>query len=153
MRKPAYSLVELVVAVAVLSMLASFIIPTYQLILAQLKLNSAVTQVADFVRLTEQKTVTEQLIYGVTFTTNATTIPQFLYNTVTGAKTTQTTITLPSNIVISSVNFSGNSDVRFSTSGAPNVSGNVVIRDIIRNRHRVVEVKPSGAIFANQAEY
>ena len=153
--KKGYTIIELLVMVGILTVLASFIVPTYQLILAQFQLTSAAAQVAEFLILTEQKTVTEQKIYGVTLTANASTIPQFLYNPVPNppTKTTQTTFTLPSNIIISSVNFSSNSDVRFTASGAPSVSGNVVIKDTIRNRSRRIEVRPSGAILANTAEF
>lgn len=152
-RAPGFTLLEIVVTVGILALLAAFTLPTYQLILSQIQLNSAVEQTADLTRLAEQKTVTEQSIYGVTFTVNATTIPMFLYNSVNSTKTTQSTLVLPTNISISQVNFSGNSDIRFATSGAPNFSGTVVLHDSIRNRNRVVEIRPSGNILSNTAEY
>lgn len=133
--------------------LAAFIIPTYQLILSQFQLTSSAGQIAEFMRFAQQKTLTEQKIYGVTLNSNAAIIPQFLYNSDTGTKTTQTTYALPSNIIISQVNFSGNSDIRFTTSGAPSVSGNIVIKDTVRNRSRRIEVRPSGAILANTGEF
>jgi hypothetical protein len=103
--------------------------------------------------LAQQKTVTEQQIYGVTLTAGATSIPLFLYNTTNGAKTTQTTLTLPTNIAIHQVNFSSQSDIRFSTSGAPSTSGNVVLVDSIRLRYRKIEIRPSGNILSNTSEY
>ena len=151
MRKRAFTLIEIVITISVLSALTAFIVPTYQLILSQFQLTSAASQVAEFIRLTEQKTVTEQVIYGVTLTDNATTIRQFLY---TEEETVpQTTFALPSNIIISEVNFSGHSDIRFAPSGAPNVSGSVVIEDVVRNRSRRIEIRPSGAILTNTGEF
>lgn len=154
----AYTLVELLITISVLSMLAVFTVPTYQMVLSQLQLGSAAESVADFIRLTEQRTVTEQKPFGITLTANATSIRQFVYNTANGQKTYPSdaalqTHVLPSNIIISQVNFSGASDIRFAASGAPNVSGNVVLTDTIRNRSRRVEIRPSGTVFANQGEF
>ena len=153
MRTSGFTLVELLVAIFVMTMVASFIVPTYQLILAQAQLGEATTQITDFLRLTEQKTVTEQQIYGVTLTANATTIPQYVYNPLTSAKTVQTTFALPTNVKVYAVNFSGNADVRFTTAGGPNVSGNVVIMDTIRTKKRQIDIRPSGTILANSSEF
>lgn len=152
MRSRAYTLIELLVTMSLLALLSGFVIPTYQLIVSQLELSGATNEVADFVLLTEQKTVTEQQIYGLTLTENATTLPQFLYDPVSTNKTAITTLTLPAHIKISAVNFS-NTDVRFSTSGAPNSAGNFVLTDTVRNRSRRVEIRPSGAILTNTGEF
>lgn len=148
----AYSLIELIIAISVLTLLSSFVVPTYQIIMSQMQLGAAVDEVTDLLRLSEQKTVTEQKIYGVTLTANASTIPQYILNP-DSTKTAQPTYTLPANIKIGEVNFSGNSDIRFSTSGAPNVSGNLVITDIARSRSRRIFIKPSGSVFATQGEF
>lgn len=152
-KKSGYTLIEMLVTMSVLAFLASFVVPTYQLILSQFQLTSSANEVADFLRLTEQKTVTEQSIYGVTFLVNGASIPQYLYNPADGSKTTKSTYTFPSWIKITQVNFSTNTDIRFATSGAPNVSGNIVITDTIRNRNRKIEIRPSGEIFANSGEF
>jgi Tfp pilus assembly protein FimT len=149
----AYSLIELLITVALLTLIASFIVPNYQILLSQYQLSGAATQTAEFFRLTEQKTVTEQKIYGVTLTANASTITQFLYNTTNGSKTTQATLSYPTNIKIGQVSFSNNTDIRFATSGAPNVSGYVVLNDKVRNRNRKIEIRPSGAVLAESGEY
>jgi hypothetical protein len=111
-----------------------------------------VQQVAEEIRLAQQKTVTEQLIYGVTFTAGSTTIPLFRYNPANGAKTTISTYTLPNDVSINSVNFSNNNDIRFATSGAPNFSGNLVLRDTVRNRSRQIDIRPSGTVITNTPE-
>jgi len=154
--KRAFTLIELLIATAVIVSVVAFITPTYQLIISQLQLSEAANQVADFLLLTQQKTVTEQVIYGVTFTAGATTIPQYTYvdnGDGTSTKTQKATFTLPTNISISQINFSSQNDVRFSTSAAPNVSGNVVIEDVVRGRQRRITISPTGAINANQAEF
>lgn len=165
-RYRAFTLIELVVTVGVLILLAGFVIPTYQLLLSQFQLSSAASQVADYIRMTEQKTVTEQRMYGVTLTTDgAATMPnpatnkvisQFVYEN--GAENfaippASASLALPSTIVISSVNFAGERNIRFSASGAPNVSGNVVLTDTVRNRSRRIEVKPSGMVVDNTSEF
>lgn len=152
-RSRGYTLIELLITVGILALLASFVIPVFELILSQLQLSTATNDVAELMRHTNQKTVTEQVIYGVTLTSGASTIPQFLYNTSTGSKTVQSTYSLPSNIRLDTVDFSGNTDIRFSTSGAPNASGTLVLLDTSRGRHRVITVRPSGAVFVNQSEY
>lgn len=148
-----FTLLELVIVMAVLSLLATFTVPTYQLILSQIQLNSTVGQAVDFIRLAEQKTVTEQTIYGITVTASASTILMYSYNAGTGVKTTIDSLDLPTNITIGTVSFSGNNDVRFATSGAPNYSGTFTLHDSIRLRNRTIEIRPSGNILDNTAEF
>lgn len=150
MLRRAFTLVEILITLVILTVLAAVTVPTYQLILSQLQLNSAVEQASDFVRLAAQKTVTEQQIYGVRFTAGSANIVMFRQNG--GTQTTISTTTLPANMQVSAFSFSGASEVRFSTAGAPNVSGNFTIRDTVRNRTRQVEIRPSGNIRNNQAE-
>jgi len=150
--KSGFTLIELVVVVALLAVVAAVAIPTYQLLLSQAQLNSATTQVADLMRLQEQKTVTEQKIYGLTIVAGATTIPYFLCQDAGCSTKTIQYYTLPSNIVISQESFSSN-DVRFSTAGAPSSSGTVVLKDTARSRQRNVDLRPSGAIQDSSPEY
>lgn len=151
MRK-AYTLVELLVTISVLALLAAFVVPSYMLIMSQAQLNTAVSEVSNLLRYNEQKTVTEQKTYGLTFSAGSGTIPIFIKN-VDNSKTAQPTYTLPVNIVLGAVNFSGSSDVLFTNSGAPNVSGSFVLTDTVRNKSRLLTVKPSGEIVANTGEY
>lgn len=153
MFKRGYTLLELLITIGVLALLTAFAIPTYQLVMSQFQLSEASQTVETLIRSTQQKTVSEQKIYGITFTTNAQTVIQYLYNTTNGTKTTQKIITFPGSIKIGSTSFSGQSDIQFNTAGSPNYSGYVVVNDPIRNRNRKVELKPSGSIIGNQAEY
>jgi prepilin-type N-terminal cleavage/methylation domain-containing protein len=150
MKRSAFTLIELLVTVMVLTLLVAFTIPTYQLILSQLQLNSAVEATADFVRLAAQKTVTEQQVYGVTLNTGSVNIPMFAISGTT--QSTIQTYTLPANMQIGSVSFNGTNDVRFTTSGAPSISGSFTVTDTVRNRSRVIEIRPSGNIRDNQVE-
>ena len=143
MSKKAYTLVELVVAMSILALHAAFIIPTYQLILSQLQLNTAVTQVSELLRLSEQKTVTEQQIYSVDIVVNGSSITQKR-----NPSTIVTTLNLPTYVVISTVSFGGASNVAFTTAGSPSVSGSFVLKDTSRNRSRQIDIRPSGAIIA-----
>ena len=135
---------------AVLMLLASFTIPTYQLILSQVQLNSAVNAVSDYMRLAAQRTVTEQTVYGVTLIAGSTSIP--MYNVVGANKTVIDTYTLPTNMTLDSVSLGGTSLLSFTTSGAPSATGSITIKDTIRNRTRVIQIRPSGNILNNQAE-
>lgn len=148
--KAGFTIVEVLVAVLILTVLTAFSIPTYQLILAQLQLNSAVTQATDFVRLASQKTVTEQQTYAVQFRVGSATLTMVRIEDAT--TTTVDTTTLPTNIQISSYSFAGDNKVRFTTAGAPVTSGSFTVRDQIRNKSRLVEVRPSGNIRDNAGE-
>lgn len=149
-RKRAFTFIELLVIVGIVALLAAFTVPTYQLILSQLQLSEATSQVGDFIRLSEQKTVTEQKTYGVTLTAGGNIISQTL-TTVSGTTTTVTvvsTLTLPSNIVVSSASFGSSSSVTFTTAGAPSLSGSLVLNDTVRSRNRQISVRPSGEVVA-----
>lgn len=152
-RRRGFTLLELIVVVGLLVLIGSFLIPTYQILLSQLELSTAVDQVAEQVRLAQQKTVTEQVIYGVTFTSGASTVPLFLYNSGNGTKTTQSTITLPSNIIINVVSFSSHADIRFATSGAPNYSGYLTLKDTVRSKSREIDIRPSGTVITSGGEF
>lgn len=148
--KSAFSVVELLITIMVLAALAAFTVPTYQLILSQIQLNSAVEEIADFVRLAEQKTVTEQQIYGVQLSNNAVTIPMVL---VSGSnRTTIKTLVLPANMKLTDLSLAGQTEVRFSTSGAPSTAGSFEVLDMIRGKSRLIEIRPSGSIRTNSGE-
>ncbi len=152
-QRKGFTLLELIVVVGLIVLVGTFITPTYQLLLSQLQLNTAVEQVAEQVRLAQQKTVTEQTIYGITFTVGATSVPLYSYNSGTGTKTTQSTLQLPTNISISTVSFSTNTDIRFATSGAPNYSGTLTLLDSIRSKSRTIEIRPSGTVITSGGEF
>ena len=152
--RKAFTLIELLITVSILTLVGAFIIPNYQLILTQLQLTSATQQVVDLLRYNAQRTVTEQIPYGTILTANATTIP--LYKCTDGTcATTQslTSYTFPTNIKIGGVSFSGQSDIRFATSGAPNYSGTLTITDMSRNRSRNILVRPSGTVLMSGGEF
>ena len=150
--KRGFTLIELLISMLILAALATFTIPTYQLILTQLQLNSAAEQVADTIRLSSQKTVTEQMVYGVRLNAGATTIPQVRIEN-DGSATVTGTYNLPANTIIDTVDFSGATEIHFSTAGAPNYSGTLTIRDTVRNRRRTIEVRPSGNIRTSATEF
>jgi len=146
--KRAYTLIELLVTISVLAMLTAFTVRTYQLILSQLQLNSAVSQVTDFIRLAAQNTVTQQQTYGVTINSGA--VSMTMFEMVNGTKTVVQTTTLPTNMEIEQVSFGGASDISFTTAGAPTISGQFSITDTIRNESRLIQLRPSGNILSNQ---
>jgi prepilin-type N-terminal cleavage/methylation domain-containing protein len=146
-----FTIVELMVSVTLLAVLATFTIPTYQLLLSQQQLNSAVDQVSDLVRFAAQRTVTEQSVYGFSVVAGASSVTVFQVNTLNQNVTVQT-LTLPSNIEVGTVSFSGNSNIRFSTAGAPSTSGSFTLLDTVRNKTRTIEVRPSGNIRTNTGE-
>jgi prepilin-type N-terminal cleavage/methylation domain-containing protein len=150
MKRHGFTLVETLITVMVLALLAAFTVPTYQLILSQVQLNSAVEEVSDFIRLASQKTVTEQQVYGVTLTTGSVTIP--MYQLTSGVKTTVSTYDMPTNMQLGTISLGSGNDVSFTTSGAPSVSGTFTVIDTLRNRTRTIEIRPSGTIKNNQAE-
>ncbi len=149
--KGGFTVVELMVSIALMAILATFTVPTYQLLLSQQQLNSAVDQTSDLIRYAAQRTVTEQVVYGFTVTAGSTNVVMFQVDG-SGNNVTMQTLTLPSNIQVGTVSFSGNNSIRFSTAGAPSVSGNFTLRDTIRSKSRTIEVRPSGNIRTNTGE-
>lgn len=143
--KKGFSLIELLVTLSILAVVAAFTIPTYQMILSQLQLNSATEQAADLVRLASQRTVSEQVVYGIRVTAGGSNIQMFVVNT-NGTTTVVRTLTLPAYTQIGTVSLSNATEVRFSTAGAPNVSGSFTIRDTQRSRSRAIQIRPSGNI-------
>jgi prepilin-type N-terminal cleavage/methylation domain-containing protein len=132
-----FTLVELLVTGAILAVLGAFTVPTYQLV--------------SFVRVTQQRAITEQLSYGVELRANAASIPMFRVNADTTTTVVQT-YTLPSDIRISAIAFPNNGDVRFNPAAAPSVSGTITIQDVIRNRTRTVDIRPSGSVRSTGTE-
>jgi prepilin-type N-terminal cleavage/methylation domain-containing protein len=178
LRARAVTLIELIVAAAVMAIVALFTVPTYQLILAQAQLSSATNLTVEQIRLQVQRTVSEQQIYGFsarsvntvvayqvcqnlacTSTTNSNytvgpgVIASFLCRNVACTAKDVALTTLPVNVVVDSTSFGGQTDVRFSTAGAPSTSGSLVLRDTIRNRRRQIDLRPSGAILPGSREY
>ena len=153
MPRNAFTLIELLVVVGLMSLIAAFTIPTYQAILSEEQLSQATGELVGFLLLTQQQTVTQQKIYGVTLTTGATSVSQYLYDPASGTKTPQTTFNLAANTQLGTVSFSGQSDIRFSTGAAPNVNGSVEVYNFSQNRHKKITVSPSGSVTANQSEY
>ena len=153
MRNPGFTLIELLVVIGLMTLIAAFTIPTYQSILSQEQLSQSTDELIGYLLSIQQQTVTQQKIYGVTFIAGSTTVPQYLYDTTNATKTSQSSFTLAANTQLGAVNFSTQSDVRFSTSAAPNVSGTVEILDTVRGRHKLITISPSGSITANQSEY
>lgn len=149
--KNAFTIVELMISVSLLAILATFTVPTYQLLLSQQQLSSAVDQTSDLLRLAAQNTVTEQVVYGFTITAGGSTVTMFRVNSSNQNITVQT-LALPSNIRVGTVSFSGNNSIRFSTAGAPSTSGSFTLRDTVRNKTRMIEVRPSGNIRTNTGE-
>ncbi len=141
-KRSAFTMIELLLVVGILGVLAAFTVPTFQIILSQLQLSTATTQVTDLLRLSEQKTVTEQQIYSISAAAGATTVTQKQGSSIIY------TLVLPSNIVVSDSNFGGTTTVTFTTAGAPSVSGYLTLRDVVRGRTRQIDVRPSGAIIA-----
>jgi prepilin-type N-terminal cleavage/methylation domain-containing protein len=148
-----YTFLELIIVLAVLTLVSAFVVPTYQLILSQVELSTTTQQVAELIRTAQQRTVTEQKTYGITVTAGEGSMPLFLYNSASNSKTTQTSITLPTNISLSQSSFSGATDITFTTAGSPTYSGYLVLTDSIRGRSRKLLLRPSGSVIDNGAEY
>ncbi|CAN5125687.1 hypothetical protein BH11PAT4_BH11PAT4_0820 [soil metagenome] len=146
-----FTVVELMVSISIIALLATFTVPTYQLLLSQQQLNSAVDQTSDLIRYAAQRTVTEQVVYGFTVTAGSTNVIMFQVNG-SNQNITSQTLALPSNIEVGTVSFSGNSSIRFSTAGAPSTSGSFTLRDTVRGKTRTIEVRPSGNVRTNTGE-
>jgi Tfp pilus assembly protein FimT len=141
---------ELLLVVSIVALISAFVVPTYQLLLAEQQLTTAAEQAADFTRLAAQRTVTEQQVYGVRGAAGGTVLT--LYRLSGTTEVSVQTLSLPSVVEISAVNFAGSATVRFASSGAPSASGTITLRDTTRNRYRDVEVRPSGIVQVGGSE-
>jgi type II secretory pathway pseudopilin PulG len=156
--RPAYTLIELLLIIIILALLAAFAVPTFQLIISQEQLSTTTAQLGDTFRKVAQDTVTQQKDYGLKLCTdnNASFMEYILgdpniSSSVPCPLTPPRFFSLPNNIIVYQMP-SNTNYIYFNSAGAPNVNGNIILKDTARNRCRNLVIQPSGSISTNQPE-
>ena len=122
-----FSLVELLVVIALISIVSAFAVPTWQRYAAKTDLKTAAREVMADLSNTKQRAVEENLdVYRLTF--NVVGNSYVLSRTDTGTVWTKSVASFGNGISINSVNFSGGSIVSFQKRGTVSM-GNMTLRN------------------------
>jgi prepilin-type N-terminal cleavage/methylation domain-containing protein len=123
-----FSLVELIIVIALISIVSAFAVPTWQKYTANTNLKNAAREVMADLSNAKQQAVEENLsVYRLTF--NVAGNNYALSRTDTGATSwTKSVASLGNGILIGSVNFSGGSVVSFQKRGTVSM-GNLTLRN------------------------
>ena len=122
-----FSLVELLVVIALISIVSAFAVPTWQRYAAKTDLKTAAREVMADLSNTKQRAVEENLdVYRLTF--NVAGNSYVLSRTDTGTVWTKSVASFGNGISINSVNFSGGSIVSFQKRGTVSM-GNMTLRN------------------------
>ncbi|MEI6288058.1 MAG: GspH/FimT family pseudopilin [bacterium] len=138
-----FSMAELVIVLAITSIIATISIMIYKQLEPNLDLDANTRQVASDLRYAQQLTVTEQAIYSVQFDQSHYSI----INTVS-AKTILSR-TLKQNITLPTITGFTDNTVRFTPTGAAIQSGIIYLKNS-KNTTSSVEIKPSGYVEIHQ---
>jgi len=122
-----FSLVELLVVIALISIVSAFAVPTWQRYAAKTDLKTAAREVMADLSNTKQRAVEENLdVYRLTF--NVVGNSYVLSRTDTGTVWTKSVASFGNGISINSVNFSGGSIISFQKRGTVSM-GNMTLRN------------------------
>jgi len=122
-----FSLIELVIVIALISIVSAFAVPVWQRYAANTDLKTAAKEVMADLSNAKQQAVEENLVYRITF--NVVGNNYALSRVDTGATFwTKSVASLGNGILIGSVNFSGGSVVSFQKRGTVSM-GNLTLRN------------------------
>lgn len=117
-----YTLIEVVMVIAVLSLLSTIILPDFKKTLSKYKLEVAARELAQNIRLAQQKTITEGVTYKIVFDLHRMDNYQLL------AGRRGKLIKLPSGVLLDWTTYSDvDKTLSFNPSGAPNRGGTIAI--------------------------
>lgn len=143
-----YSLIEIVIVIALLGLLSTVAFPNFKKTMARYKLEVAAYELAQNIRLTQQKSISEGITYKIVFDLNQKNSYQML------SFGRGKFIELPSGIFFDWTTYSEvNKTLSFNPSGAPNQGGTIaivngddntlyVIVSVATGRVRVAKVPP-----------
>ncbi len=140
-----FTLVEILIAIAIIAILASISVAGYQQMVPRISLNSVTRDLTSDLRYAQQKAVTEQIIYDVKFNL-ATNSYQIIKEIPT---TTIKTVYLNNRTTVNSITGLTNNTVRFNAAGAAVETGKIILINS-NNSTSSVEIKPSGYVKINE---
>lgn len=148
--KRGFTLVELIIVLAIISLLTAVTIPLWRQFAPNFKLSSETEKVVQELRLAQQKTVTEQITYLVRFDKEAESytvirlVPdpenpgEYLPETVK-------TQTLDSEIEIKELYNLGEPEIKFTAAGGVAEAGQIELANR-QGKTKLIDVRPSGFI-------
>lgn len=136
-----YSIVEIMIIVAILGLIATVSVPFYRAAALNLTLSGAARDLASDLRLAQQQAVTTQINHSVAFNQAANTYA--VINASTGAVIKSSRIN--SQIFIQSINSLANDTVTYNATGAATATGSVILSNP-GGKTATIEIKPSGYV-------
>lgn len=154
MSKRGFTLIELLTTLAIIAVLSMVAWPTLSRINQREMVRQGAEQVANVLREAQERTLSEQYIYGARFDVAAQAVQLISYGEVYEGQNTYDvleTVSLPTNnTLLQSVDFvdqSGEAIIRYTRSGLPSQPGSVVVRnDSGLEQEWTIEVIPAGSV-------
>lgn len=138
-----FTLIEALVVIAIIGIVASVSIGVLKLLQPSLKLKSATRDLMVDLRYAQQMAVTEQVNYGVHFSTTTNSYQFFRYGTTTQELSEKS---LSEGIAFQEiVGFSSNEEAIFNPYGATVATGTVSLINT-ENETKIIGVRPSGFV-------
>jgi prepilin-type N-terminal cleavage/methylation domain-containing protein len=135
-----FTLLELLIAIAIIAAIGAILLPVYQSARPSLKLNTTARDLIADLRFTQQEAVTQQILHGIEFD-----IEENQYRVVNLiTNTTVKTVHLTSPLIISTTTGLTAATVSYNATGAVAESGTVVLGN--GTATSTIEIKPSGYV-------
>jgi len=136
-----FSLVELIIIIAIIGTLSVIAIPNFSKYLTSLELNNSTKQLIGKIKIAQQNTVTEQVVYSLRMS--------ILGNSYFIVKTEPVeeileTHNLDDNVVFHSFTGIQNNEVVFNPAGAVEFSGTIILEHQTSLKQTRINIKPSG---------
>ena len=141
MKSKGFSLIEILIIIAVIGILSLISLPIYRSINPTLSLNANTRQIASHLRQAQQLAVEEQNNYTAVFDINTN------YYEIINMQSSSTVIsqTLQNNITIDSISNLTDNTVTFTITGSALESGEIILKNA-NNETKNIEIKPSGYV-------
>lgn len=138
----AFSLIELLVTLAIISIIIGIAIPTFITLRPDIQLNESARDFITDLRYAQQMTITEQIEYCAKFF-----LLERKYQILQCDQSAVVVLekNFPSEITDVSITGFSNNETRFNLYGAVKESGSIVLKNT-KNNTKTIEVKPSGFI-------
>lgn len=140
-KKEGFTMIELLIALAVLSIVTVISLPVYRQIKPTLDLNTETRDIASDLRYAQQLSVTEQINHNVVF--NSVLNSYEIINSQTSSVIKSKNIN--SNISISSISGLASSTATFNVTGAATEAGSIILANS-NNATTTISIKPSGYV-------
>ena len=143
-RKPAFTLVEIIIVLAVLLILAAALVPMVSRYLPTIQLNGTAKSIVGDLRQAQERAVTEQNQYLIRFFPEDSPVKYQLIHIVNSNEEIITERILPSAETVALDNTIINNQIVFSPDGGPSSSGNVLLT--LNEKTKTINISPAGFI-------